>query len=227
MSGKIEKNIAFWPIPIFRPNWAKWIPTDTRRNDSVIMIVTTTSQRRFDGHNVGHHCVVCPLGKVLTPSPPCFALCSVSGQWEVLGIPIPTPPDVDLLSSMTNQLNGCPHFFVFVSYTFFLKIDCDLQIVCYLCRERQRFQLPIGCWYTRIIYIYIYEKGPWSNQPLINHLEQISKQVWCTNYGYKQETFRCTAFWIPLSLVLFRSCLLKSVCFASLLNSKLTRPTIW
>ena len=92
-------------------------------------------------------------GKSFDPSPPCFALCSVLGQWEVLGIPIPTPPDVDLLSSMTNQLNGCPHFFVFVSYTFFLKIDCDLQIMCYLCRER-RFQLSIGCGYTRVIYIY-------------------------------------------------------------------------
>ena len=87
-----------------------------------------------------------------------FALCSVLGQWEVLGFPIPIPPDVDLLSSMTNQLNGCPHSLCLFGIHFFLKIDCDLQIACYLCRERQRFQLPIGCGYTRIIYIYIWKR---------------------------------------------------------------------
>ena len=117
-----------------------WLWPSQRRRRMVIMTVIIAS---------------CVRWEKFWPSPPCFALCSVSGQWKVLGIPIPTPPDVDLLSSVTNQLNGCPHFFVFVSYTFFPKIDCDVQIVCYLCLERQRFQLPIGCGYTRIIYIYV------------------------------------------------------------------------
>ena len=62
---------------------------------------------------------------ILTP-PPCFAVCSVSGHRVVLRIPIPTPPDVNLPSSMTNQLYVCPHVFVSNSYSFF-KTNCDLQ----------------------------------------------------------------------------------------------------
>ena len=86
--SKIEKNIAFWPIPIFRPNWAKWIPTDTRRNDCVIMTVTTTSP---DGHNDGHHCVVCPLGKVLTLTT-MFCPLQRFGSMESAGNPYPNTP---------------------------------------------------------------------------------------------------------------------------------------
>ena len=119
ISGKIEKNIVFWPIPIFRPMWAKWI--------------------------------------VLTP-PPCFVLCSVSGQRVVLGISIPTPPGVDLLSSMTNQLNGCPQFFVSVSYSFFLKLIVTCRsCVTYLEKDNEITAVWPSCYgYTRIIYIYIY-----------------------------------------------------------------------
>ena len=60
----------------------------------------------------------------------------------------------------------------------------------------------------------------------LTHPEQISKQAWCTNYGCNQETFSCTTFWTPLSLVFLRSCLLKMCVLCVMIKFK-TRSTTW
>ena len=44
--------------------------------------------------------------------------------------------DVELPSPMTSQYNGCPHFFVSFFNSFLLKVNCGLQIVCYICEGR-------------------------------------------------------------------------------------------
>ena len=46
------------------------------------------------------------------------------------------------------------------------------------------------------------------------------------NYGCNQETFSCTTFWTPLSLVFLRSCLLK-MCVLSVMIKFKTRSTTW
>ena len=41
---------------------------------------------------------------------------------------------VELQTPTTSQLNGRPNFFVFLFFNVcFLKVDCGLYIVCYLC----------------------------------------------------------------------------------------------
>ena len=103
-----------------------------------------------------HHILTHPyfsfnLGKfiILTP-PPCFAVCSVSGHRVVLRISIPTSPDVDLPSSMTNQLNECPHVFVSV-----------MQIVCYIHCMWRKIMIPMLqrlCVYTDDIYLDVWKR---------------------------------------------------------------------
>ena len=60
----------------------------------------------------------------------------------------------------------------------------------------------------------------------LTHREQISKQAWFTNYGCNQETFSCTTFWTPLSLVFLWSCFFKMCVLCVMIKFK-TRSTTW
>ena len=143
---------------------------------------------------------------------------------------------------MTNQLDGCPQFFVSVSYSFFflkLIVTCRLCVT-YLEKDNDYNSMAQLLWvYTDYIYIYvcvcvyIYIYISWylkNALKVINHSltqpEQISKQAWCTNYDCNQETFSCTTFWTPLSLVFLRSCLLKMCVLCVMIKSK-TWSTTW
>ena len=145
----------------------------------------------------------------------------------MLGIPIPTPPDVDLLSSMTNQLNGCPQFFVSVSYSFFfwkLIVTCRL---CVTCLEKDNdYYGPMAMGIHGLYISWCLKNALKVINHSLTHHEQISKQAWCTNYGCNQETFSCATFWTPLSLVFLRSCLLKMCVLCVMIKFK-TRSTTW
>ena len=86
--GKSKRISHFDPSLFFVQIGQNESQTDTRRNDCVIMTVTTTSP---DGHNDGHHCVVCPLGKVLTLTT-MFCPLQRFGSMESAGNPYPNTP---------------------------------------------------------------------------------------------------------------------------------------